>query len=48
MSTSNPLRVAIVGCGQIAKGGYQPRCLAYPNKIKLVGYRQFAALKPFG
>jgi predicted dehydrogenase len=35
---STPVRLAIVGCGSIAKNGYQPRCLAYPNRMKLVGY----------
>jgi len=38
MSDFKPVRIAIVGCGSIAKNGYQPRCLAYPNRIKLVGY----------
>ncbi|HYF49672.1 MAG TPA: Gfo/Idh/MocA family oxidoreductase [Planctomycetota bacterium] len=38
MSDFDPVRIAVVGCGSIAKGGYQPRCLAYPNRVKLVGY----------
>lgn len=38
MSAYAPLRTAIVGCGSIAQKGYQPRCLAYPNKVALHGY----------
>jgi predicted dehydrogenase len=38
MSTSSPVRLVIIGCGSIAKGGYQPRCLAYPHLISLHGY----------
>ncbi len=38
MPINEPLRIAIVGCGSIAKNGYQPRCLAYPKHIKLHGY----------
>ena len=38
MSTQEPLRIVIVGCGSIAKNGYQPRCLAYPKRIALHGY----------
>lgn len=38
MSSFEPVEMAIVGCGMIAQNGYQPRCQAYPHKIKLVGY----------
>ncbi len=38
MSTFEPLKTVIVGCGMIARNGYQPRCQAYPHKIALVGY----------
>ena len=38
MKNSEPVRMVIVGCGMIAKNGYQPRCQAYPQRIQLVGY----------
>jgi predicted dehydrogenase len=38
MSSFQPVRIVIVGCGMIAKSGYQPRCLNYKNKIELAGY----------
>jgi predicted dehydrogenase len=38
MNQAKPVRMAIVGCGMIARNGYQPRCLAYPGRIELVGY----------
>src|ERR1700759_3176429 len=38
MPIKDPLRIAIVGCGSVAKGGSQPRLLAYPKHVKLHGY----------
>ncbi len=38
MPNTEPVRMVIVGCGMIARGGYQPRCQAYPGLIDLVGY----------
>ncbi|MBA2482149.1 MAG: Gfo/Idh/MocA family oxidoreductase [Planctomycetes bacterium] len=38
MPATAPVRLVIIGCGSIAKGGYQPRCLAYPHLISLHGY----------
>jgi len=38
MSSFEPVRVAIVGCGSIATNGYQPRLLTYKHRVELVGY----------
>lgn len=37
MSKFAPVRVAIIGCGMIAKKGYLPRCLHYKEKLEVVG-----------
>ncbi|MGH7142955.1 MAG: Gfo/Idh/MocA family protein [Planctomycetota bacterium] len=38
MASYDPVRFAVIGCGSIAKNGYQPRLLTYPQKVALHGY----------
>ena len=38
MSSFKPVKTVLVGCGMIGLSGYQPRILAYKNKIDLIGY----------
>lgn len=38
MSSFEPVRFAIIGCGSIAKNGYRPRIAHYPTKVSLHGF----------